>query len=461
MLHVNTIRAINEHTRKFLLLGLVFGAMALPGASVSAATFTVNATRDTHDAWPGDGVCRDTGTTPKCSLRAAIEESNARPGLDTIKLSGKTYALSLGTLQVTEPVSILGVSRTSTRIDAKKLSRVFWIGESEWVFVAYFADLTIQNGKPTLPDGKPSSTPGGGVYVYNGFFQGDRVAITGNESRVQGGGVAVGNGDGFRCTDCMINGNTTATGGGHLASGGGLFINSTGWAGLYRTTINDNSAVRGGGIAGGGYLEMDEGTISRNTAEAGGGGIKTMYPDADWWIGFSTITHNTASTATNPAEPDLGGGVFHTAGRLQIGKTIIAGNSNGGYHTDPNFSPDCATTSSTGPFQVNMALISHWDNIYGNLGNLCTAVNVEDGGDVSGYDKWGYGASTLDVKLGYLSPNGGDVWTHKLLPGSIAIDDADSGNPTGDWLFACESADATQTSRPQGAYCDVGSYEAR
>lgn len=58
---------------------VVIGASA---PSAMAATFAVTDTGDAGDAAPGNGVCAtDTGV---CTLRAAIDETNARPGRDTI-----------------------------------------------------------------------------------------------------------------------------------------------------------------------------------------------------------------------------------------------------------------------------------------------------------------------------------------------------------------------------------------
>ena len=58
---------------------VVFGT-ATPAAL--AATYTVDDTGDAGDAAPGNGVCAtDAGV---CTLRAAIDETNARPGRDTI-----------------------------------------------------------------------------------------------------------------------------------------------------------------------------------------------------------------------------------------------------------------------------------------------------------------------------------------------------------------------------------------
>lgn len=57
--------------------------------SAWSLTFTVDTTVDGIDAKPGDGTCKTVGG--KCSLRAAIQESNASPGLDTINIPEGTY----------------------------------------------------------------------------------------------------------------------------------------------------------------------------------------------------------------------------------------------------------------------------------------------------------------------------------------------------------------------------------
>lgn len=53
---------------------------------------------------------------------------------------------------------------------------------------------------------------------------------------------------------------------------------------------------------------------------------------------------------------------------------------------------------------------------------------------------------------GALANNGGFTQTHALLAGSPAID---AGTNTG-----CPATDQRGVSRPQGTFCDIGSYEA-
>lgn len=89
--------------RFFLIVTLV--AMMLTGVFflatpfARAASFTVDSALDTSDATPGDGICDD--GAGNCTLRAAIEESNALAGHDTI-----TFSIT-GTISPTGSVLII------------------------------------------------------------------------------------------------------------------------------------------------------------------------------------------------------------------------------------------------------------------------------------------------------------------------------------------------------------------
>ena len=82
------------------LLGLVLlaaPAAALRPASVQAqatpAEFQVTSPVDTGDVSIGDGICRAFGG--QCTLRAAIQESNALPGINTIRIGAGVYELEV------------------------------------------------------------------------------------------------------------------------------------------------------------------------------------------------------------------------------------------------------------------------------------------------------------------------------------------------------------------------------
>ena len=77
-----------------------------------------------------------------------------------------------------------------------------------------------------------------------------------------------------------------------------------------------------------------------------------------------------------------------------------------------------------------------------------TGSGISDG---SNGNQVGNNASPIDPKIGPLADNGGLTRTHALLAGSPAIDAASSAN--------CPPVDQRGVSRPQGAGCDIGSYE--
>jgi CSLREA domain-containing protein len=83
-------------------------------------TFTVNSRADRVDKNPGDGKC-DTGNTiggqPECTLRAAIEQSNATPGDDVINLTAGNYNLTLGELVIDDNLTIRGEGAGTLRSD--------------------------------------------------------------------------------------------------------------------------------------------------------------------------------------------------------------------------------------------------------------------------------------------------------------------------------------------------------
>jgi CSLREA domain-containing protein len=92
------------------IVAVVLSVALVPTLTASASTtFIVNDTGDQHDAAPGDGVC-DNGLG-RCTLRAAIEEANALPGLDTV-----TFAITSGDPLI-QPVVELPAITDTIRID--------------------------------------------------------------------------------------------------------------------------------------------------------------------------------------------------------------------------------------------------------------------------------------------------------------------------------------------------------
>ena len=81
-----TPNVVCQPSRASILTGLcsvVALVAVLPASPASAqSVYTVSGTGDGRDANPGDGRCRT--ASGNCTLRAAIDESNATPGSNTI-----------------------------------------------------------------------------------------------------------------------------------------------------------------------------------------------------------------------------------------------------------------------------------------------------------------------------------------------------------------------------------------
>ena len=72
---------------------IVLMVLLLISQPLFAFTFDVNDTTDAVDDNPGDGVCHTAANT--CTLRAAIQEANAWPGPDAIRLPAGIYNLTI------------------------------------------------------------------------------------------------------------------------------------------------------------------------------------------------------------------------------------------------------------------------------------------------------------------------------------------------------------------------------
>src|SRR5690606_33859375 len=126
---------------------LAFGAPV-----ASAADFFVTTEADSHDATPGDGLCADTDGA--CSLRAAVQETNALAGADRIEMPAGHYLLSIagkredaaasGDLDVHDALTIAGAGAAATRIDGNAADTVIELHADS--HEARLEGITITNG---------------------------------------------------------------------------------------------------------------------------------------------------------------------------------------------------------------------------------------------------------------------------------------------------------------------------
>ena len=226
--------------------------------------------------------------------------------------------------------------------------------------------------------------------------------------------------------------------------GGGIFIHS-GSLLLQNSTVSDNNATSGGGIAANGVAQLIGVTVSGNRASAGrltrGGGIAAS-DTGGLFLGNSTVSGNTA--VDEVGAPSQGGGVY-SGGALAIIASTIAGNSatqGGGLYV---VTPQTGASTSL----LNSLLSHGTGGACGGtgLGNLSATANVIS--DDSCQLKDPTNLQSVDPQIGALADNGGPTNTHALLPTSPAIHHAGS----------CATIDQRGFSRV--APCDSGAYEYR
>ncbi len=141
-----------KHTPFVIGMILLITATLHVASSARAATFTVNSTTDAVDAAPGDGICATVGGD--CTLRAAIEETNALAGADDIVLPAGIYTLTIpgpledaghtGDLDISGDLTINGAGQSITIIDGGGIDRVFHIPTPN--VAAFVSGVTIQKG---------------------------------------------------------------------------------------------------------------------------------------------------------------------------------------------------------------------------------------------------------------------------------------------------------------------------
>ena len=116
-----------------LVVFLALISLDLLGTSTaSGAAFTVDSSADAEDATPGDGICATAAGV--CTLRAAIQETNALPGEDAIEVPAGDYVLTIpgsgedsactGDLDISDDLILTGAGLDETIIDADGLDRV-------------------------------------------------------------------------------------------------------------------------------------------------------------------------------------------------------------------------------------------------------------------------------------------------------------------------------------------------
>jgi hypothetical protein len=288
----------------------IAGAVALAAPATAAAeTYTVTSQEDSPEATCEGQSCQ--------SIRAAL--GVAGDG-DSIRIPAGVYRLALGPLEVAEDVTIVGAGAAETavrgpiqaRMQARegRIPRVFQIGN-------FNLRPSVEISHLTIADGSVSCGNGGNVLNY-GRLRLHHVHVT-NGWASSGGGIA--NFDGSLVVDkSLIEGNS-AGGCEGAGGGGGIFSEAAAPDALVvrDSTITDNYAGFGGGVAVADYSEVDQPlsariervTLARNGAYIGSGGLHAE-PGTRVHVTGSIIAENTALESEEPSNcgttPVDGGG---------------------------------------------------------------------------------------------------------------------------------------------------------
>jgi CSLREA domain-containing protein len=470
-----------------------------PAFSHTAGHKVVNSLAD-----PGNGICNAT----QCTLREAIND----PASTEISFaSGLTGSITLArpgegggplriekTLTITGPSTGIGIRRRST----DPAFRILRIDEGVTVKLT---NLIIRGGKTDLA--------GGGIVNY-GTLELTNCTVSGNSAAQGGGGidnhgpltlrqslVASNTGAGIfnyhhgtltlthstvaRNSRGIINtggtialtqstvsensgvgvgtfaGRATLLGTRIVANHGSGIGADLSFVALTNSTVARNSAVDGGGIysSGGSFIAITNSTVSGNSATNRGGAIFMFVP----LRAGITVTLTNSTVSGNSARE--GGGIYTNSNpeladaTARLTNSTVARNSavdgggilNGGTVTLTN-SLVAENTAPTGPdvlaFQdpnLGTSLSASFSLIGDGTSSGLTNSDGNQVGNVSPYN------SPIDPKLGPLALNGGPTRTHALLLGSPAIDAASTPD--------CSGTDQRGVLRPQGAACDIGSYE--
>ena len=299
---------------------------------------------------------------------------------------------------------------------------------------------------------------GGGIYLSYGPFNIANSVIQGNQADMHGGGIFNEEGIVTISAETRLEDNTAQH------NGGGICNCNTGEVTLQDGIVQDNEAgFSGGGIYNWSVMTIQTSAISGNSAVNHGGGL-TNEGGGELNILRSTINNNTAL---------VGSGIAHSGGGLTILNSTISGNDAQGSAVYIGMDADIihttiahnnATHSSSegllvdraGTLSIKNSIVAYNSpsdcDIWGIL--TPTGENLDSDGTCSGF------TLTADpvLVLGPLANNGGSTETHALLAGSPAIDAAhdcyDLSNPS-----VLVTYDQRGESRPEGAACDLGAYE--
>ncbi len=300
------------------------------------APLIVDSGNDGSDANPGDGNCATGGGV--CTLRAAVEEANALPGLQTITfalpapLGGPAVILlASGTeIVISDDVVINGPGAEALVINAGPGdNRIFFIPNADVTLTG----MTLTNGGG---DGNFAGN-GGAIFINDGALNVNGCVFTANSAPFdvsRGGAIAAAqtlpgaftvniNNSTFSNNSVNVDGDVA-----DFTRGGAIdLLSFSGVLNVSNSTFTGNSAERGGAIAATGTADIRDSTFTSNSADGDstslGGAVALL--SGSLVIDDSTFDQN---GVTGPSQ-SLGGAVYAFGSEVTIDDSAFTNNTAG------------------------------------------------------------------------------------------------------------------------------------
>lgn len=228
------------------------------------------------------------------SLRQAIADVGDGDTI-TFNIDGSdTITLTSEDIDITKGMTINGINQATGNAVTVQVTTPGESGSAWRVFYIVANGKTITISDMTIKGGDISTANGfgGGIYLYYGTLNLEKVAITGSKAKNGGGLAAYNSQSSLSINNSSIFGNTATNDGGGMKLQGPSSLTITNSA-IYN---NSNTGYHGGAI----YLQsvpsatIKSTTIFGNTANYGGGGIH-FRQSSSVEITDCTISGNTAT----------------------------------------------------------------------------------------------------------------------------------------------------------------------
>lgn len=345
------IRYLHGKNFKMKTISL-FAAVFFLSVSTFAATFNVNTTADTQDAAPGNGVCADSNS--QCSFRAALTESNALAGQDTINLPAGIYTQSL--VAANENVNAGGDWDINSAGTENNGVTITGAGRDLTFLQASVGERVIEN----LTQG--SSGLGSGVSISGVTIRFGRAVATADAATGQGGGVR---------------------------NAGSLTITNA--------DVRSNNASLSGGIHNEKNITLDNVNVVSNTCSTnffeclGGGMYNQLQVNSAVIIRNSSFTENVARVILSDPGFSIGGGLgieSNGGALIRISDTVIADNFAQADGFGGTLGGGLFVASQGGHMQLEMARVTSArnrikDGVFHHGTGIFVSTNT--GGSISGF----------------------------------------------------------------------------